>query len=126
MPAHFDRLPWKTPVERTAQLDLDTRDERGGAENSLEVRREQAIGRVKAHKIHRFHVILGLYLIVNALLIVNWALCAVIGWSAYFPWYLPILTIVMWGLLVVRVRSRAYEVNTYPEEQVQREMQKRH
>ena len=88
----------------------------------MALRREQAIKHIKVHKLHRFHVILRLYVIVNALLIDSWVLCAVIGWSAYFPWYLPILTIVLWGLLVVRVRSRAYEVNAYPEEQVQREM----
>jgi hypothetical protein len=73
---------------------------------------------------HLFHVIFVLYVIVNALLIATWVLCAVVGWSGYFPWYLPIITIVLWGLLVMRVRARASEVNAYPEEHVQREMQK--
>jgi fatty acid desaturase len=35
------------------------------------VRRERAIERIRAHKIHRFRVILLLYLIVNALLIAS-------------------------------------------------------
>jgi fatty acid desaturase len=91
----------------------------------MALRREQATLRIKTQKMHRFHVIFRLYLIVNALLIASWVLCAALGWSAYFPWYLPIVTIVMWGLLVVRVRSRAYEVNAYPEEQVQREIEMR-
>lgn len=90
----------------------------------MTLEREQATLRIKAQKMHRFHVIFVLYVIVNALLIATWVLCAVVGWSGYFPWYLPIITIVLWGLLVMRVRGRASEVNDYPEEQVQREMQK--
>jgi fatty acid desaturase len=88
------------------------------------VRRERAIERIRAHKIHRFRVILLLYLIVNALLIASWVLCVAIGWSAYFSWSIPLFTTVVWGFLVVVVRRRAYQGSAYTEEQIQREMQK--
>jgi fatty acid desaturase len=124
MPTDIERSPWETPARRAAQLDFDAQSERGGPEDSLTERREQAIGRIKAHKIHRFHVILVLYLIVNALLIASWVLGAAFGWSEYFTWSLPIVTIGIWGCLVALVGYRAYQGTAYTEEQIQREMQK--
>ena len=124
MPTDIERSPWETPARRAAQLDLNKQGERSVPEDSLTVRREQAIGRIKAHKIHRFRVILVLYLIVNALLIASWVLCAAIGWSNYFNWSLLIVTIGVWGFLVAIVGNRAYQGTAYTEEQIQREMQK--
>lgn len=124
MPTDIESSPWETPARRAAQLDLDTQGERGGPEDSLTVLREQAIGRIRAHKIHRFHVFLVLYVIVNALLIASWVLCAALGWSEYFNWSLLLVTIVVWGCLVALVGYRAYQGNAYTEEQIQREMQK--
>ena len=124
MPTDIKRSPWETPARRATQLDLDKQDERSVPEDSLTVRREQAIGRIKAHKIHRFRVILVLYFIVNTLLIASWVLCAAIGWSNYFNWSLLIVTLVIWGFLVAIVGSRAYQGKDYADEQIQREMQK--
>jgi fatty acid desaturase len=125
MSPETERSRWPKPEGRAVQRDPYIEGEWSEPADSMALQREQATQRIKARRIQRFHVIFRLYVIVNALLIVSWVLCAVIGWSSYFPWYLPVITIVLWGLLVVRIRSRAYEVNAYPAEQVQREMQQR-
>lgn len=88
------------------------------------MRREQAIGRIKKHKIHRFRVFLVLYFIVNALMIATWVLCAAMRWSQYFNGSILIVTIGLWGCLVAIVGYRAYQGSNYSDEQIQREMQK--
>jgi fatty acid desaturase len=124
MPTDNESSFWEMPARQAAQLDPDTQGELSEAEDILTVRREQAIGRIRAHKIHRFRVFLVLYFIVNALLIATWVLCAAIGWSQYFNSSLLIVTIGIWGCLVAFVGYRAYQVATYTEQQIQREMQK--
>src|SRR5215470_5245763 len=124
MSTNREKAPVATATERIAPIDLDKRGERGWSEDSMTGRCEQATRRIRAHRIHRFRVILLLYLIVNALLIASWVLCAAIGWSAYFSWSIPLFTIVVWGFLVMVVRRRAYQRSAYTEEQIQREMQK--
>jgi fatty acid desaturase len=124
MPTDSERSPWEMPASRATQLDLDSGGERSEADDLLEARRAQAIGRIRAHKIHRFRVFLVLYLIVNALMIATWVLCAAMGWSQYFNGSILIVTIGIWGCLVAIVGYRAYQGTDYTEEQIQHEMQK--
>lgn len=123
MSPYSESSSWETPGGSAKQLtNFDAQGENSELADPVTAQREQAIERIKAHKIHRFRVLLVLYLIVNTLLIATWALCAVMGWSAYFNWYILLFTIFAWGLLLVIVRRRAYQ-SAYTEEQIQREMQ---
>jgi uncharacterized Tic20 family protein len=115
MSTNTEKSPFTTPVGRAEPMtDLD----------------EQAIKRIKAQKIHRWHLSLLVYLIVNAVLVVSWAVLAATGWSHYVvtglpqDFFWPIFTIVIWGIFVAITGYVAYRGNAYTEEQIQREMQK--
>jgi len=124
MPTDSKRSPRVAPARRVTRFDLDTQSELSESDDFLEAQREQAIGRIKAHKIRRFRVFLMLYFIVNALMIATWVLCAAMGWSQYFNGSILIVTIGIWGCLVAIVGYRAYQSTGYAEEEIQREMQK--
>ncbi len=115
MSTNTERSNWETPAGRAAQMtDFD----------------EQAIKRIKAQKIHKWHLNLLVYLIVNAVLVVSWVVLAATGWSHYVvtglpqDFFWPIFTIVIWGIFVAMWGYRAYRGNVYTEEQIQREMKK--
>ncbi len=100
--------------------------------STTEPRREQAIQRIKAQKIHIFYMNLLVYVIVNAVLVVSWGVLAVTGWShSVVVWpglpqdfFWPIFPIVGWGIGVAITGYVAYRGHVYTKEQIQREMQK--
>jgi hypothetical protein len=85
-------------------------------------RREQAIRRLRAQKIHGFYGNLLIYLIVNATVVVLTAA----AWAQSVPqgYFWPIVSIVVWGSYVAINGYQAYRGNVSTEEQIQREMQK--
>jgi small-conductance mechanosensitive channel len=83
--------------------------------STTEPRREQAIQRIKAQKIHIFYMNLLIYVIVNAALVV--ALAAGITRLIWL-----IASIVVWGAVLAIWGYRTFRGHVYPEEQVQREM----
>jgi 2TM domain len=89
--------------------------------SATEPRREQAIQRIKAQKIHIFYMNLLVYLIVNAALVVFVAA----GWTQLIPpgFFWPIVSLVVWGAALAIWGYRVYRGNVYTEEQIQREMQ---
>ena len=80
-------------------------------------RRALAIRRIKAR--YDFRVHLGIYLIVNAALVVVWYLAS--GVTTFF-W--PILPILGWGIGIVIHGYTVYFPQTATEEQIQREMRR--
>lgn len=89
--------------------------------STTEPRREQAIQRIKAQKIHVFSMNLLVYLIVNAAMVVFVAAGIWHLIPAGFFW--PIVSIVVWGVALAIAGYRIYRGTVYPEEQIQREMQ---
>ena len=90
--------------------------------STTEPRRAQAIQRIKAQKIHIFYMNLLVYVIVNGALVVSVAA----GWEHLMPpgFFWPIVSLVVWGVALAIAGYRTYRGNVYPEEQIQREMQK--
>jgi 2TM domain-containing protein len=88
--------------------------------STTEPRREQAIQRIKAQKIHIFSMNLLVYVIVNAALVV--AVAA--GITRLIPpgFFWPSVSIVVWGAALAIWGYRTFRGHVYPEEQVQREM----
>jgi 2TM domain len=88
--------------------------------STTESRREQAIGRIKAQKIHIFYMNLLVYVIVNAALVVAEAF----GITRLMPpgFFWPIVSIVVWGTVLAIWGFRVSRGTGYPEEQIQREM----
>jgi 2TM domain len=122
MSTNTERSPWETPASRAEPMtDLDKQGERGGAEDFLTVRCEQAIKRIKAKNDFKIHLVV--YLAVNTMLVVIWAFTNA---GQPFPqgFFWPIFPIVGWGIGVVINGYVAYRGNVYTEEQIQREMQK--
>lgn len=77
--------------------------------------RERALIRLK--KKHDFHIHLAIYLVVNAFLVVVWAMT-----TAAFFW--PIFPIVGWGIGVMANAWDAYGGDAPSERQINREMEK--
>jgi 2TM domain len=116
MSTNTERSPWEMPAGQATQMtDLDEQGESGGPVDSMTLRREQAIKRIKAKNDFKIHLVV--YLAVNAMLVVIWAFT-----NAGFFW--PIFPIAGWGIGVVINGYVAYRGNVYTEEQIQREMQK--
>jgi 2TM domain len=80
-------------------------------------KREAAIKRVKAKRGFRIH--LAIYLVVNALLVVVWALSG----AGYF-W--PILVMLGWGIGLVFHGWSAYLKKPISENEIRREMERGH
>jgi uncharacterized membrane protein YdbT with pleckstrin-like domain len=88
--------------------------------STTEPRREQAIQRIKAQKLHGFYLNLLVYLIVNAAFVVFVAA----GITHLIPpgFFWPIVSMVVWGTVLAIWGYRIYRGNGYTEEQIQREM----
>jgi uncharacterized RDD family membrane protein YckC len=90
-------------------------------EGNTEERRQQAIKRLRAKTGFKIHLVV--YLVVNALLVVIWALT-----TARLPYpgnlFWPIFSIVGWGIGVALNGYFVYRRRGYTEEQIQREMTK--
>lgn len=80
-----------------------------------DVLRGRAVGRLKKKADFRMHLLI--YVLVNAALVVIWALTG----SGFF-W--PAFVIVGWGIGVVANAADAYMVNTPTEEQIAEEMER--
>jgi 2TM domain len=89
---------------------------------TTELQRKQAIQQIKAQKIHVFYMNLLVYLIVNAVFVVF----VDAGWTQLIPpgFFWPIVSIVVWGAVLAIWGFRLSRGTAYPEEQIQREMQK--
>jgi fatty acid desaturase len=82
-------------------------------------RRQQAIRRLRAKTGFKVHLVV--YLAVNAMLVVVWALTtARLAYPASLFW--PIFSIVGWGIGVALHGYFVYRRRGYTEEQIQREM----
>ncbi len=90
-------------------------------EGTRESRREQAIKRIKAKNAFKTHLVV--YVTVNALLIVLWAVGNA-GLPSPQNYFWPIVPMVGWGIGIVIHAYTAYRGNVYTEEQIQREMAK--
>jgi len=89
-------------------------------DSNADARRELAIKRLKAK--HDFKIHLGIYLAVNALLILIWV---VTGWGQPLPqgFFWPIFVIVGWGIGLGSHWYGVYHVPSgFTEEQIEREM----
>ena len=76
----------------------------------------------RKQKIHVFYMNLLVYVIVNATFVVFVAA----GITRLIPpgFFWPIVSIVVWGVALAIAGYRTYRSAAYPEEQIQREMQK--
>ncbi len=122
MSTNTERSPWETPAGRAEPTtDLDEQVGSLGQADSMTVRREQAIKRIKAKNAFKIHLVV--YLAVNAMLVVIWAFTNA---GQPFPqgFFWPIFPIAGWGIGVVINGYVAYRGNVYTEEQIQREMEK--
>ena len=80
-----------------------------------EERRAMAIRRIKAKDEFRVHLIV--FLCVNAMLALVWALTSQ---GKFFFW--PIIPMAFWGIGLVMHGYTAYRQNVYTEDQIQQEM----
>ena len=78
--------------------------------------RERAVKRLKKRRDFRGHLLI--YTLVNAFLVVIWAVTSPGG----FFW--PIFPIVGWGIGVIMNAWDVYRVNDFSEEQIQHEMER--
>jgi hypothetical protein len=123
MSTNAERSPFPTPTGRAEPMtDLDKPVGGLGPAGSMTVRREQAVKRIRAQKIHTFYLNLLIYLLVNATLVVLTAS----GLEHLVPpgFFWPIVSIVVWGVALAILGYHAYRGNVSTEEQIQREMQK--
>jgi hypothetical protein len=84
-----------------------------------EGRRALAIKRIKAKDEFKIHLVV--YLCVNGMLTLIWALTSV-GTPFLGGFFWPIIPMAGWGIGLVIHAFTAYRTNVYTEEQVQREM----
>jgi 2TM domain len=90
-----------------------------------ETRRDLAMKRLKEKNDFRIHLLI--YLSVNAMLVVIWAMTgglSLINGAYTFAFFWPIFVIVGWGIGVLAHGYSIYFGNLYSEDQIQREMQK--
>jgi fatty acid desaturase len=103
---------------------LSTQTEAPTEAEAMQRRRELAIKRLKAKNGFKIHLLV--YLCVNTMLVVIWAVTTSAAGlftspgPAWFPW--PIFVILGWGVGLAAHGYSVYFAGHYTEEQIQREM----